>query len=495
MQQVRTVSLDDLKIHPIVAGIINNTSYPSIQFSMKHDGQKTPIVVVKRDVGYLIIDGVLRYSAAVELGNIETLECKILDIADGQVLDTRIVYNQKSKVHTLEICRNIEHILGLIGNEQGKRNDLLDNKNFDKEDEFGTTRRNRYEKACAYSGLPFSTRTLYKLMRVHDFEKTDNSLGLIDGINSGKFKIDGAHKLMKSYIDKSSQSESEDNSLPSILENKINDVSYRLFNESSMSMEKIDDQSVSLFIDSHPYFKLRRYRNQIGLRHGEEKTLGEYVSNFVLFCKEKWKKLKPGGVLVTILGETYKGGYNGVCTSVETALKNEGWEIIDVVIWVKQNQQYAPHPLRFVNSYERIIVLRKPGADTFFKEVKRESSVGEFKIMPTSGGGYYVATPETCIPNVIITNVHNPVEFSEVDKDFRHQAPAPEQIYTIFIDAYSKPGDTICDGFAGSGTIGVGLSMGRNVIAYEVDKKSYKFCIDRFENYMSKNNIELQIAA
>ena len=495
MKTLKKISLSELQIHPLVIGIINNTSNPSIQFSMKHDGQKTPIVVVKRDVGYLIVDGVLRYNAAVELGDIETLECKILDIADGQVLDTRIVHNQKSKVHTLEICRNIEHILGLIGSEQGKRNDLLGNKKFDKQDEFGTTRRNRYEKACAYSGLPFSTRTLYKLMRVHDFEKTDNSLGLIDGINSGKFKIDGAHKLMKSYIDKSSQSESEDNSLPSILENKINDVSYRLFNESSMSMEKIDDQSVSLFIDSHPYFKLRRYRNQIGLRHGEEKTLGEYVSNFVLFCKEKWKKLKPGGVLVTILGETYKGGYNGVCTSVETALKNEGWEIIDVVIWVKQNQQYAPHPLRFVNSYERIIVLRKPGADTFFKEVKRESSVGEFKIMPTSGGGYYVATPETCIPNVIITNVHNPVEFSEVDKDFRHQAPAPEQIYTIFIDAYSKPGDTICDGFAGSGTIGVGLSIGRNVIAYEIDKESYKFCKDRFEYYMSKNNIELPMAA
>jgi DNA modification methylase len=96
---------------------------------------------------------------------------------------------------------------------------------------------------------------------------------------------------------------------------------------------------------------------------------------------------------------------------------------------------------------------------------------------------------------VIITKVHNPVEFSEVDKDFRHQAPAPEQIYTIFIDAYSKPGDTICDGFAGSGTIGVGLSIGRNVIAYEIDKESYKFCKDRFEYYMSKNNIELPMAA
>jgi DNA modification methylase len=495
MKTLKKISLGELQIHPLVLGIVNNTSNPSIQFSMKHDGQKTPIVVVKRDNGYCVIDGVHRNNAAVGLGNVENLVCEVLDIADEQILDTRITYNQKSKIHTLEVCRNIEHLLGLIGSEQGKRNDLLGNKNLEDDTEFGAAGKDRFERACVLSGLKFSARTLRKLMAVYDFEKEDNILDLINCISDGKLSIDKAYKLMKSYLDKSSQSESEDNSLPSILENKINDVSYRLFNESSMNMEKIDDQSVSLFIDSHPYFKLRRYRNQIGLRHGEEKTLGEYVSNFVLFCKEKWKKLKPGGVLVTILGETYKGGYNGVCTSVETALKNEGWEIIDVVIWVKQNQQYAPHPLRFVNSYERIIVLRKPGADTFFKEVKRESSVGEYKIMPTSGGGYYVATPETCIPNVIITNVHNPVEFSEVDKDFRHQAPAPEQIYTIFIDAYSKPGDTICDGFAGSGTIGVGLSIGRNVIAYEIDKESYKFCKDRFEYYMSKNNIELPMAA
>lgn len=495
MKNLQIIRLSELEIHPLVLELTIQTENPSFVFSLKDDGQNTPIVVVKRDRVYFIIDGVHRYKAAVKLGNFESLECEVLDIQDDEIVNKRINCNQKSRVHTLEVCRNIEHILGLIGSEQGKRYDLLGNKNLEDENEFGSAGKDRFEKACVLSGLKFSARTLRKLMAVYDFEKEDNILDLINGISDGKLSIDKAYKLMRSYLDKSGQSESEDNSLPSILENKINDVSYRLFNESSMCMEKIDDQSVSLFIDSHPYLQLRKYRNQVGLRHGEEKTLEEYVSNFVLFCKEKWKKLKPGGVLVTILGETYKGGYNGVCTAVETALKNEGWEIIDVVIWVKQNQQYAPHPLRFVNSYERIIVLRKPGADTFFKEVKRESSVGEYKIMPTSGGGYYVATPETCIPNVIITNVHNPVEFSEVDKDFRHQAPAPVQIYSVFIDAYSKPGDIICDGFAGSGTIGVGLSMGRNVIAYEIDKESYKFCKDRFEYYMSKNNIELPMAA
>ena len=300
---------------------------------------------------------------------------------------------------------------------------------------------------------------------------------------------------MKSYLKKLEEGDAPDVTLPTLYENELNQVSYRLFNKSSMVMDEIEDESISLFCDSHPYKSLRKYPNQIGLRHGEEKTLEEYVTNFRLFCREKWRKLKPGGVLVTILGETYQGGYNGVCTAVETALKEDGWEILDVVIWVKQNQKYTPHPNRFVNSYERIIVLKKKGAKPFFKEVKRKSSTGDYKVKPTSSGGFYVASPETCITNVITTNVHNPVEFSEVDKEFRHQAPAPEDIYKIFIEAYSKPNDTICDGFAGSGTIGVGLSMGRNVVAYEIDKESYSFCKDRFDTYMSKNQSEIQIAA
>ena len=205
MENLQSIRLSELSIHSLVLGLTNQSQNPSILFSMKHDGQKTPIVVVKRDNAYLVIDGVHRYKAAVELGNIETLDCEVLDIQDDQILDTRITYNQKSKVHTLEVCRNIEHILGLIGSEQGKRNDLLGNKNLDDEKEYGAAGKDRFEKACILSGLKFSARTLRKLMAVYDYEKNDNSLGLIDGINSEKFKIDGAHKLMKSITDKQSK--------------------------------------------------------------------------------------------------------------------------------------------------------------------------------------------------------------------------------------------------------------------------------------------------
>ena len=59
-----------------------------------------------------------------------------------------------------EKCFNIEHILGLIGTNQGKRNDLLGMDKLDNENEFGTAGKNRFEIACMLSGLDFSSRTL-----------------------------------------------------------------------------------------------------------------------------------------------------------------------------------------------------------------------------------------------------------------------------------------------------------------------------------------------
>ena len=85
-------------------------------------------------------------------------------------------------------------------------------------------------------------------------------------------------------------------------------------------MDEVENGSVDLITDSHPYWQQRKYRNQGENPHGMEKTPEEFVKTFVQgFCREKWKKLKPGGVMVTFLGETYQDGYKGICTKVETA--------------------------------------------------------------------------------------------------------------------------------------------------------------------------------
>jgi DNA modification methylase len=332
---------------------------------------------------------------------------------------------------------------------------------------------------------------MYVFWKEYYEEQNTGTLKLLD---EGKISINKAYELLMVK-----KSKSDDNADKKRLdfESKFLDVNYKLFNISSMNMNEISNNSIRLYVDSHPYFQLREYRNQDILSHGQEDTVREYVSNFVEFCREKRRKLVPGGVMVTILGETYRNGYQGVCSKVEVALEEDGWELIDVNIWEKFNQKYTPHPLRFVNGYERIIVARKPGGETHFQEVMRKSTTEGFKATKTSSGTFYMAGPESSISNVFRTSVHQTSELKVVDNDFKHDAPCPEKIYEYFIKAYSKPGDIICDGFVGTGTIGIGLSMGRNVIGYDVDPVSIKFAKKRFDKILKEKETPsiLRIAA
>ena len=499
MQKLAAVSLSELQIHPLVSGITNNTLYAPIQFSMKHDGQKTPIVVVKREVGYLIVDGVLRYNAAVELGNVETLECKILDIADGQVLDTRIVHNQKSKVHTLEICRNIEHILGLIGSEQGKRNDLLCNKNFDNEDEFGTSRRNRYEKACAYSGLPFSPRTLYKLMKVHDFEKTDKSLGLIDGINSGKFKIDGAHKLMKSISDKQSKKARRKKIE---FERVISNVWFELFEQNATDLSNLKHLKPKFAMFSHCYYEMRDYRNQGDMKFGQEPTVKGYLNNCRKFIDALVDIMDDNGVIVSVIGEPYKGGYKSITSQYELMLLEAGLEIVGVCEWVKLNPTPAVPKYFFRPANEKIFVFKKKGAEITFNPKMRPTKDGKPSIKKCSSSKagnerYFVEDDSTIISNVITTAAFNHNEYKKYDPNFHHDAPCPMEIYDILVSSYTMPGDTCIDIHCGSGQ---GLESfarhGCNAVGVDIDPESIEFCKKRMSMVLGhENELELQVAA
>ena len=86
--------------------------------------------------------------------------------------------------------------------------------------------------------------------------------------------------------------------------------------------------------------------------------------------------------------------------------------------------------------------------------------------------------------------------FEKIDPEFSHDAPAVESIYKILIEAYSKIGDTILDGFIGSGTGGVGLQMGRKLIGYDVDPLSIEFSRKRFDWFLQQGGEKtLSVAA
>jgi len=487
---IGSLPLENFKVHPIVGKTIRDKDLTTMNYTMKVIGQITTVKVVDRNGQLFIVDGVSRFNSAKQVG-LETLKYEIVEVPENKIMEHRLLSNAKVHRGIIETCLAAEHILNLIGKSQGKKRDLLGFKNFDDDNNFGQVGKDRYDLTCALLGIEMKGSTLRKLMYVFwgEYNPTGKSkLGIIEKLDAGRISIDKAYNLLRDAETKRKLKENTEKAKLYIAHFNPTggEIDYQLFNKSSRRMDEIADNSIPFGMDSHPYWKLRDYRNQDEMLHGQEPTIEEYIENFKAFNKEKYRKLKPGGVLVTIIGETYRDGYQAVCSRVELALEDIGFKLLDVVIWAKSNQRFAPHPFRFQNSYERIIVAYKPGAEPLFNDVFRKGSVKDFKIKETSSGGYYIAKPETCIPNVIITPAHNSKVFEAIDPNFQHDAPAPEDVYRIFIEAYSRPGDTILDSFVGSGTIGVGLAMGRKVIGYDVDPISIEFSQKRFEWYLNQ---------
>ena len=85
MKKTIRVPLGDLQIHPLVLQMKQYKPNHFMIFSLKNFGQKTAVVVVMRKDRHYIIDGGHRYYSAVEAGNVDTLECVVLD--DEELLE------------------------------------------------------------------------------------------------------------------------------------------------------------------------------------------------------------------------------------------------------------------------------------------------------------------------------------------------------------------------------------------------------------------------
>jgi DNA modification methylase len=489
MKQVLNSPISNFQVHPEVQKTYREKDLDGFRFTMEKLGQQKPVEVIEKSGQLYIIDGISRFKCAQQLG-LTSLIYQIVHVPDNKVMEHRSIGNLKTKRSFTEKCLSNDYYLNLLGSSQGKKRDCLGFKDFFNDENFGNVGKDRFDMACAMSDFDLRPSTLRKAHKIYLSQYNPNGkseLGLIELLDEGLISIDRAYNQMvkaeikKKQLEKSKQARK----LKSISNGKNY---YKLYCKSSIKMDEVPNNSITLILDSHPYWRQRKYRNQDEMRHGQEATLKEYLENFRVFNEEKFQKLKPGGVLVTIIGETYQGGYQGICTKGEAIIDGIGFTMIDVPTWMKTNQKYTSHPYRFQNSQERIIVAYKPGAEPFFQPVYRKGSSKTFQPKKSSGGGYYMASPETCITNVITTPVYNTKELYEIDPEFTHDAPCPPELYKIFIEAYSQAGDTILDSFVGAGTIGVGLRMGRKVIGYDVDPLSIEFSKKRFEWFLNKGN-------
>lgn len=493
------VKLSELQIHPLVLKIKKYQPNQFITYSMKHFPKKTAVIVVLRNGIYYIIDGGQRYYSAIEAGNFDFLDCIVLNIPDSEILETRITYNVKTKVHMSEKCFNIEHLLGLIGTNQGKRNDLLGMDKLNNDNEFGTAGKNRFEIACMLSGLNFSSGTLRKLMAVYDYEKKDSSLDLIEGIDSGKYSIDGAYKLMLSSIEKDDKKAAREKIR---IESLNTNVWFKIFQQSSVDLSNLKKYRPQFAAFSPTYWGMKEYRNQGEMEYGQEATVEEYIDNSKKFIEALIDIMDENGVFVIIIGESYAGGYKSVINKYETMLLETEIEIIGKSPWIKTNPTPTIVKDFFRVADETILVCKMKGAQVNFNPAMKPTKEGKKMVKKSHKAKdgtdrYFVQDDETVVSNVIITPVVNDSEYKKYDPDFTHDAPAPMAVYERFVKSYTLPGMTCIDIFCGAGQgLEVFARNGCNVIGVDIDPVSVEFCNKRMNMVLGeRSESELHQAA
>jgi site-specific DNA-methyltransferase (cytosine-N4-specific) len=260
-------------------------------------------------------------------------------------------------------------------------------------------------------------------------------------------------------------------------------------------LSTVPDSCIQTCITSPPYFGLRDYRiqNQIGL----EEQPSVYIRHVVDVFRQVRRVLKPDGVLWLVLGDSYarQGGTDrkvsstakvgntrrtieyrgdrstrppsgfhpkellGIPWRIAFELQSDGWRLRQDIVWHKTNA--APESVRdrCTRCHEYVFMFTKSRSYYFDCRSIEEQAKGGAKrnrrsvwSVPVGGGN-----------------------------GNSHPAAFPADLIRPCILAGSRPGDTILDPFAGSGSVGrVALETGRKALLIEVNSDYVEFMRQKF---------------
>lgn len=266
----------------------------------------------------------------------------------------------------------------------------------------------------------------------------------------------------------------------------MNEINIIYNEECATGMTKhIPDESIDLVVTSPPYDALRKYNG--------------YSFNFEEIAQELWRVIKPGGVVVWVVGDaTIKGSETGTSFRQALHFKDIGFNLHDTMIYQKNNVfgGAGNPPLRYAQSFEYMFVLSKGRPKTFnpLKEKCVKSGkkfTGRTRKNKQSDGLSFddqrlvegIVASEKIVKNIFAYNIG----FNMSSKDkvaFEHSAIFPEKLAEDHILSWSNPGDIVLDPFMGSGTTAkMAILNDRNYIGFEMSKEYCDIAEERLKTY------------
>ena len=153
MAEILTAPLDVFNIPQEVLNTYQPKNLEFISYTMSRYGQQMPVAVTELDGKLLILDGYARFLVCKEL-NIPMLKYIIVDdVPDGNIIQKRMMLNQRTKKSIIEICKEAEYALEFIGHSKGKKRKIIGLENMITDEEFETVSKDRFELVCSLFAL------------------------------------------------------------------------------------------------------------------------------------------------------------------------------------------------------------------------------------------------------------------------------------------------------------------------------------------------------
>lgn len=273
------------------------------------------------------------------------------------------------------------------------------------------------------------------------------------------------------------------------------------------ALATIPTESVQCCITSPPYFGLRDYG--VPGQLGHEATIAQYIDAVANTVMSVWRVLKNDGLLFLNIGDTYmanrargqsrdrqtncgsRGHFGKIAPSggvrpkslcaipqrLAVRLIDSGWILRNEIIWHKPNAQPSAVVDRFTVDHEPVFMFSKRQSYRFNQQLEPFQTSGTYHARPNHAEAnaglllnFFNPRPEFIPPSRKGRNMRTVWRVATQPGKYGHVAPFPETLVSRIIEASTRPGDTVIDPFAGSGTVAaVAKKLGRNSVSIEIN--------------------------
>ena len=212
----------------------------------------------------------------------------------------------------------------------------------------------------------------------------------------------------------------------------------------------------------------------VGDTRDKSKPFQAYDAFTTAWLKAARRLLKPNGAIWVI------GSYHNIFR-VGSSLQNEGFWILNDVVWRKSNPMPNFRGKRFTNAHETMIWAGKS---------EDSNCTFNYEALKALNEGTQMRS-DWVLP---ITTGHERLKDGQGDK--AHPTQKPESLLHRIIVGCTKPGDVVLDPFFGTGTTGaVAKMLGRNFIGIEREKQYKSLAEKRISSVREYDEEALNVSA